>query len=50
MKGDLCMIRAMVFTLSAHCCSKLGFDFVGIEINEQYYQDQEQRFNKFILP
>lgn len=29
---------------------KLGFDFVGIEINEQYYQDQEQRFNKFILP
>ncbi len=29
---------------------KLGFDFVGIEINEQYYQDQEQRFKKFVLP
>lgn len=29
---------------------KLGFDFVGIEINEQYFQDQEQRFKKFVLP
>lgn len=27
---------------------KLGFDFVGTEINEQYFNDQEQRFNQFI--
>lgn len=27
---------------------KLGFDFVGTEINQQYFQDQENRFKQFI--
>lgn len=28
-------------------CHKLGFDFIGYEIDEQYFKDQEKRYKEF---
>lgn len=29
-------------------CYKMGFDFVGCEIDKDYFRDQENRYNKFL--
>jgi len=46
-KGDLILDTHLGSGSSRLACWELGFNFVGFEIDKEYYEKQEKRFNDF---
>jgi site-specific DNA-methyltransferase (adenine-specific) len=48
-EGDLILDTHLGSGSSRIACYQMGFDFVGCELDKEYYEAQEKRFQNFIL-